>query len=40
VPKVIAVAIALLVTGNWALSELESLTHQLFDMLPQLLGRT
>jgi flagellar biosynthetic protein FliQ len=40
VPKVIAVAIALLVTGNWALSELVSFTHHLFDMLPHLLGRT
>jgi flagellar biosynthetic protein FliQ len=40
VPKVIAVSIALLVTGNWTLSELVSFTHQLFDMLPHLLGRT
>ena len=40
VPKMIAVAIALLLTGNWTLSELVSFTHQLFDMLPHLLGRT
>ena len=40
VPKMIAVAIALLVTGNWTLSELVSFTHSLFDMLPHLLGRT
>jgi flagellar biosynthetic protein FliQ len=40
VPKVIAVSIALLVTGNWTLSELVSFTHSLFDMLPHLLGRT
>jgi flagellar biosynthesis protein FliQ len=40
VPKVIAVSIALLLTGNWTLSELVSFTHQLFDMLPHLLGRT
>jgi flagellar biosynthesis protein FliQ len=40
VPKMIAVAIALLVTGNWVLSELVSFTHQLFAMLPHLLGRT
>jgi len=39
VPKIIAVAIALLVTGNWVLSELVSFTHQLFDSLPRLLGR-
>ena len=40
VPKVIAVAIALLVSGNWVLSELTSFTQSLFDMLPSLLGRT
>ena len=40
VPKMIAVAIALLLTGNWTLSELVSFTHSLFDMLPHLLGRT
>jgi flagellar biosynthetic protein FliQ len=40
VPKMIAVAIALLLTGNWVLSELVSFTHQLFGMLPHLLGRT
>jgi flagellar biosynthetic protein FliQ len=40
VPKMIAVAIALLVTGNWVLSELVSFTHSLFDTLPRLLGRT
>ena len=40
VPKMIAVAIALLVTGNWVLSELVDFTHSLFDALPRLLGRT
>jgi flagellar biosynthetic protein FliQ len=40
VPKVIAVAIALLVTGNWVLSELVSFTQNLFDSLPRLLDRT
>ena len=40
VPKMIAVAIALLITGNWVLSELVSFTHHLFDELPGLLGRT
>jgi len=40
VPKMIAVAIALLVSGNWVLSELVSFTQSLFDMLPTLLGRT
>jgi flagellar biosynthetic protein FliQ len=40
VPKIIAVAIVLLVTGNWVLAELVSFTHQLFESLPRLLGRT
>jgi len=40
VPKMIAVAIALLVTGNWVLSELVSFTDQLFESLPRLLGKT
>jgi flagellar biosynthetic protein FliQ len=35
----IAVAIALLVTGNWVLSELVSFTNGLFADLPRLLGR-
>lgn len=40
VPKIIAVAVALLVTGNWVLAELVSLTQSLFDQLPALLDRT
>jgi flagellar biosynthesis protein FliQ len=40
VPKMIAVSIALLVTGNWTLGQLVAFTHSLFDMLPHLLGRT
>jgi flagellar biosynthetic protein FliQ len=40
VPKMIAVCIALLVTGNWVLSQLVSFTHQLFDSLPRLLGQS
>ena len=40
VPKMIAVAIALLVTGNWVLSEMTDFTHSLFDALPRLLGKT
>ena len=40
VPKMIAVAIALLVTGNWVLSQMITFTHSLFDMLPTLLGRS
>ncbi|TKJ30002.1 flagellar biosynthesis protein FliQ [Blastococcus sp. CCUG 61487] len=40
VPKMIAVAIALLITGNWVLSSLADFTHHLFDQLPRLLDRT
>jgi flagellar biosynthetic protein FliQ len=40
VPKMIAVSIALLVTGNWVLNELVTFTQSLFDMLPRLLSRT
>ena len=39
VPKMIAVAIALLVTGNWVLAELVSFTDHLFESLPRLLGK-
>ncbi|MGV8847067.1 flagellar biosynthesis protein FliQ [Tessaracoccus sp.] len=39
VPKIIAVAAAMLLTGNWVLGEIISFTHVLFDMLPRLLGR-
>ena len=39
VPKMIAVSVALLITGNWVLSQLVSFNHQLFQMLPHLLGR-
>ncbi|CAA9275706.1 MAG: Flagellar biosynthesis protein FliQ [uncultured Blastococcus sp.] len=40
VPKIIAVALALLITGNWVLAELVSFTQNLFDQLPALLDRT
>ncbi len=39
VPKMIAVAIAMVVTGNWVLAELVSFTNQLFESLPRLLGK-
>jgi flagellar biosynthesis protein FliQ len=40
VPKIIAVALVLLVTGNWVLASLVDFTHHLFDQLPRLLDRT
>ena len=39
VPKIIAVALALLITGNWVLAELVSFTDHLFESLPRLLGK-
>ena len=38
--RTIGQAFALLVTGNWVLSELVSFTQSLFDQLPRLLDRT
>jgi flagellar biosynthetic protein FliQ len=38
VPKIIAVAIALLVSGNWMMQELVSFTQEMFALLPQLLA--
>ena len=40
VPKLIAVAIALVVCGQWMISDLVSFTHQLFDQIPTLLAST
>lgn len=38
VPKAIAVALALILAGNWMISELVMTTHELFDRIPALLG--
>ena len=38
VPKAVAVAIALVVCGNWMISEMVAFTHVAFDMIPKLLG--
>jgi flagellar biosynthetic protein FliQ len=38
VPKAIAVAIALIVCGNWMISEMVSFTQGLFAMIPSLLS--
>ncbi|GAA1647967.1 flagellar biosynthetic protein FliQ [Georgenia ruanii] len=37
VPKAIAVALALVIAGNWMISELVVTTHELFARIPQLL---
>ncbi|GIG22638.1 MULTISPECIES: flagellar biosynthesis protein FliQ [Cellulomonas] len=38
VPKAIAVAIALVVSGHWMISELVTFTHDLFERIPTLVG--
>ena len=38
VPKAIAVAVALLVTGHWMIAETIAFTHELFARIPGLLG--
>ena len=38
VPKAIAVAVALLVTGHWMIAETVAFTHELFARIPSLLG--
>ena len=38
VPKAIAVAIALIVSGNWMISEMVSFTNALFEKIPSLLS--
>ena len=38
VPKVIAVAIVLLLVGNWMMSEMVTFTRQLFEQIPILLA--
>lgn len=37
VPKAVGVALALLVTGHWMITEIVSFTHDLFDKIPLLL---
>jgi flagellar biosynthetic protein FliQ len=37
VPKLAGVAVVIVFTGHWMLSQLIGFTHQLFDMIPQLL---
>ncbi|PZE29772.1 MULTISPECIES: flagellar biosynthesis protein FliQ [unclassified Curtobacterium] len=38
VPKALAVAVALVVCGNWMIDEIVGFTHFLFDQIPNLLG--
>lgn len=38
VPKAVAVGIALLVAGDWMITELVSFTEEMFARIPELLG--
>jgi len=38
VPKAVAVAVALLITGHWMIEETVAFTHELFARIPALLG--
>lgn len=38
VPKMVAVSIALVIAGNWMITEMVSFTIALFDRIPGLLG--
>ena len=38
VPKFIALAIVLLLSGNWMRTEAGGFTHQLFDQIPRMLS--
>ncbi len=37
VPKLLAIALVIAVTGNWMLQTLVSFTHELFDLIPSLI---
>ena len=38
VPKLIVVAVVVLVSGNWMMEQITQFTVQMFDLIPQLLG--
>ena len=38
VPKALAVAVALVVCGNWMIGEMVTFTHEMFDLIPSLLN--
>ena len=38
VPKFLTLAVVLLISGNWMLSEMVTFTRSLFDMVPRMLG--
>jgi flagellar biosynthetic protein FliQ len=38
VPKLLGVAVVIVVAGSWMLTELQSFTRAMFDLVPELLG--
>ena len=38
VPKAVAVAVALVISGHWMITEIVTFTHDIFDKIPSLLG--
>ena len=38
VPKLVGVALVIVMTGNWMLNQLVGFTHQLFELLPTLIS--
>ena len=38
VPKAVAVALALVISGQWMIAEIVTFTQTLFDRIPQLVG--
>lgn len=38
VPKLLGVALTLVVAGSWMLTELETFTRSMFDLVPQLIS--
>jgi flagellar biosynthetic protein FliQ len=38
VPKLIVVAVVMLVAGNWMMEQIKQFTVQMFDLIPQLIG--
>jgi flagellar biosynthetic protein FliQ len=39
VPKLAGIALVIVLAGNWMLAQTIAFTHDLFDMLPTLLGK-
>lgn len=38
VPKLVGVALVIIITGNWMLGELTGFTEELFGLIPDLIG--